>query len=91
MAYMVIWKQEDQNGELQVFSKDFKTKNSAQIHINKLRDSASKLNKKLDILSMTETSYNGPIDKKAYKVNKGKGWHDDRMAHSAARKGVKVR
>ena len=87
---IVIWKQEDEDGEVIMLDKTFDSQERADHHIKQMTEDAKTLDKYFKVVSVNQLSNEKISMNKAHKGRnmKGKGWHGESRRHSMARKGI---
>ena len=88
--FIVIWKQENEDGDIIMLDKTFDSKESADHHIENMTEDAKTLGKHFEVVSVNQLSNEKISMNKAHKGRnmKGKGWHGESRRHSMARKGI---
>jgi len=90
--YVVVWKQEMEDGTVKILDTSFTTQDEVERHIRQLRQEAKTLGKPFELVSVTDLSHEKiiPEHNRRY-AKKGRGWHGDSRRHSMARRGIKTK
>jgi len=90
--YVVIWKQEMEDGSVGILDTSFTTQEEVERHIRKLQEDAKTLGKPFELVSVTDLSQEKIVPRYNRKYAKrGRGWHGDSRRHSMARRGIKTK
>lgn len=91
--FVVVWKQEMDDGSIGVLDATFSNKDEVERHIKRLKEDAKTLDKPFKLVSINNLSSYKIKPNKAHtgRSKKGKGWHGESRRHSQARKGVRTK
>lgn len=93
--FVVVWKQEVEDGTVQVLDATFNNQEEVDKHIKFLKEDAITLNKPFKLISVNNLSNHKIKPNKAHtgrqKKGKGSGWKGESRRHSLSRKGIRTK